>query len=99
MIELEKYLFERELTEDKFKGKLDSLEELQKVATLWNNNKDTIKLMVLKKIEVIKNRIVYDAVPQETIVLRQSIVELAGLLDDFESCTSQIENINNNKQQ
>lgn len=86
---LEKYLLERELSiphTDLDAEILSSPEKLQCVAGVWvGEGKKGIKLAVEARIMKLREEIELRAPPQEVIVLRQSIVDLASLLEDFEN--------------
>src|SRR4051812_10146397 len=86
-MELEHYLLDRELQEpdrDIDREILETPDLLAKAATAWSHGKEGIRLVVRSRLMKIRQELLFKAVPQEVMVLRQSLVELAALLDDFE---------------
>lgn len=86
-MELEKYLFKRKLTEpdrDLDREILETPDLLAKVHTAWDHGKEGIRLVVRSRLMRIRQELIFRALPQEMVVLRQALVELASLLDDFE---------------
>lgn len=87
MLNLEKYLLERKLHEpdrDLDREILETPDLLAKAHTAWDHGKEGIRLVVRSKLMKIRKELIFKAVPQETVVLRQALVEIASLLDDFE---------------
>lgn len=86
-IELEKYLLDRGLSEpdrELDREILETPELLAKAATAWSHGKEGILLVVRSRLMKIRQELLFKAVPQEVMVLRQALVEVASLLDDFE---------------
>jgi len=86
-VSLEQYLYTRGLTEpdrDLDTTILDTPELLAKAGAAWVDNKEAIQLVVRSKISKLREELELRAIPQEVPVLRQAIVELVGLLDDFQ---------------
>lgn len=95
---LENYLLNRPLFEPKnivdavISGKtevsigeevLNNDELLTKCAGIYQDNQKTLEAVIRSRMFPLIVELVLSAEPQETIVIRQSILELAGLLDDF----------------
>jgi hypothetical protein len=57
---------------------------LKAVGDMWNGNKRLIVLVLQARINAIGKKILENAIPEEVIVLRQSLVELGALVTDFE---------------
>lgn len=84
---LEQYLLSRELTEpdrDLDTEILDTPELLSKAAAAWLDSKEGIRLVVRSRLMKVRQELIFTAIPQEVPVLRQALLELANLLDDFE---------------
>lgn len=86
-ISLEQYLLARGLSEpdrDLDTEILETPELLAKAAAAWVDSKEGIRLVVRSRLLKIRQELIFDAIPQEVPVLRQAVMELAGLLEDFE---------------
>lgn len=86
-MELEKYLLERGLHEPDRELDREILETpdlLAKAHTAWSHGKEGIHLVVRSRLMKIREELIFRCVPQEVPVLRQALVEVASLLDDFE---------------
>lgn len=95
---LEEHLFERELVDfdiltlnvmndQRPEGRAEitlNEEVLAKVASLWENHKDAITAVISARIKPLLIKSALTDIPQEVPVTRQSIVELIGVLRDFE---------------
>jgi hypothetical protein len=66
-------------------------ETLNRLATVWNTYKDDITLLINRKINQMKEELLMKARPEEVIVIRQSMVDMASLLDDFEKISQEME--------
>jgi len=100
---LEQYLFNRGLfnpakigqniiegQESVIGGEILSNDDLlAKVSNLWTSNKEAITAVVKERILANITELVLKAFPQETIVLRQVILELSQILNDFEKYSSE----------
>ncbi len=64
---------------------INDKELLTRVAGAWSANKDEIRLVVRARCEKLRHQLIFTALPQETVVLRQALAEVAGILDDFEN--------------
>lgn len=56
---------------------------LAEASELWRGHERLITLVVQARVNAIARQILEKCVPQETIVLRQSLVEVGAILDDF----------------
>ena len=100
---LEQYLFNRGLFEPAKIGQniiegqqevvggeiLSNDDLLSKVSNLWTSNKEAIIAVVKARILTNITELMFKAFPQETIVLRQVILELSQILNDFEKYSSE----------
>lgn len=59
-------------------------EVLAKVANAWENEKEAITTVVAARIKPLIMQAALHDIPQEVTVTRQAIMELVGLLRDFE---------------
>lgn len=85
---LESYLISRGLYDPKQDTKKEILENealLSAIAGAWNNDKEAIQTVVRARLDVIRDTLLLEAVPQEVMVLRQALLEVAAILTDFES--------------
>lgn len=62
---------------------LNDSDMLAKVAGMWQSNQPVLEAVIRARIYPILVDLTMSAFPQETIVLRQSILELAEVLNDF----------------
>ena len=62
---------------------------LAKVSNLWTSNKEAVTAVIKARILTNITELVLKAFPQETIVLRQVILELSQILNDFEKYSSE----------
>lgn len=86
---LEQYLLARGLYDPKIdpnKALLENDELLGKVANLWNNpdSKEALLAIVRIRLDVLREELLFKAVPQEVLVLRQALLEVAAIIPDFE---------------
>ena len=100
---LEQYLFNRGLFEPAKIGQniiegqqevvggeiLSNDDLLSKVSNLWTSNKEAIIAVVKARILTNITELMFKAFPQETIVLRQVILELSQILNDFEKYSNE----------
>ena len=100
---LEQYLFNRGLFEPAKIGQniiegqqevvggeiLSNDDLLSKVSNLWTSNKEAIIAVVKARILTNITELMFKAFPQETIVLRQVILELSQMLNDFEKYSNE----------
>lgn len=61
----------------------DAAERLQKAAQAWDTNEEGIRAIIEHRLSIIRKEMLLDAVPEEVVVLRQSLADLASLFDDF----------------
>lgn len=64
---------------------------LNKLATMWTNYHKEIKTFIQRRLNQIQEDLVMKAKPEEVVVLRQAIVEIAVLLDEFEQISQEAE--------
>jgi len=84
---LSKYLLERgvNITSNDLDPKItEDTVLLGKVAGAWKTNKEEITAVIQARMNRIREDLILNCIPQETVVLRQVLVELAGIIDDFE---------------
>ena len=100
---LEQYLFNRGLfnpaqigqniiegQEGAIGGEILSNDDLwEKVSNSWTSNKEAITAVIKARILSNIAELVLKSFPQETIVLRQVILELSQILNDFEKYSSE----------
>ena len=100
---LEQYLFNRGLfnpaqigqniiegQEGAIGGEILSNDDLlEKVSNSWTSNKEAITAVIKARILSNITELILKAFPQETIVLRQVILELSQILNDFEKYSSE----------
>lgn len=111
---LEKYLIERGLFQptDVVKAIMSGQKEvpvgeeilndddlLARVAGMYQTNRSALEAVVRARIYPLVMELVMRAYPQETIVLRQSILEIASILDDFKKYSDEYNRRQNNKSQ
>lgn len=68
---------------------LSNDETLGQVADLWQNKHKALEAVIRARIRNLVLGLVYESVPQETIVIRQSILELVAIVDDFKKYTDE----------
>ena len=91
---LEQYLLERGINihESKLDPKItESDEKLANIAGTWASGNEEIKMVIRARMAQIRERIIVNALPVEVPVLRQALVELAGVIEDFEKYTAEFE--------
>ena len=100
---LEQYLFNRGLFEPAKIGQniiegqqeavggeiLSNDDLLSKVSNLWTSHKEAVIAVIKARILTNITELVLKAFPQETIVLRQVILELSQILNDFEKYSNE----------
>src|SRR3990167_3453434 len=62
---------------------------LSKVSNLWTSHKEAVIAVIKARILTNITELVLKAFPQETIVLRQVILELSQILNDFEKYSNE----------
>lgn len=85
---LEQYLLNRGLEirlRDKPLEIINDKKLLTEVAGAWSANKKAIKAVIQARVDVIGLDLALRTVPHETIVKREALAELAGILEDFEN--------------
>lgn len=86
---LEQYLFARGLVDPKLdpnKAILENDELLGKIANAWNNKdfQDAMLAVIRVRLDAIREELLFKAIPQEVLVLRQSLIDVASIIPDFE---------------
>lgn len=110
---LEKYLIERGLFQptDVVKAIVSGQKEvpvgeeilndddlLGRVAGMYQTNRSALEAVVRARIYPLVVELVMRAYPQETIVLRQSILEVSAILDDFKKYSDEYNRRQQNKE-
>jgi hypothetical protein len=62
---------------------------LHDVAGVWKEGKDEIRLVVQARCDQIREKLIFSCQPYEVAILRQALVELAGILHDFEKINAE----------
>lgn len=57
---------------------------LSKVATVWETNRQAITAVIVARIKPLLMQVALRDIPQEVTVTRQCILELIGVLEDFD---------------
>ena len=87
MADLSTHLRSRGLTLEAIAVEVDPIMEdaemLEKAAALWHENQSIITQVIQARVNAIGNHLLNKAIPEEVPVLRQSLVEISALLDDF----------------
>jgi hypothetical protein len=56
---------------------------LKEATKMWETKQSLLTMVIQARIDAIGNYILHKAIPEEVIVMRQAIVELSAILDDF----------------
>ncbi len=95
MSTLTEYLLKRELVLKPTDIDKDEILEddnvLTSVSGVWGSHHETITKVIQQRVNAIAKRLIADTIPEETIVLRQSLVELSAILDDFKGYADEME--------
>lgn len=86
--ELEQYLNKRGIEITKRRKPLEITENeemLVDVAGVWTASKEAIRLVVQARCDILRNKLIFTDEPYEIMITRQALVELAGILEDFEN--------------
>ncbi len=70
---------------------------LSKVATVWETNKEAITAVIVARIKPLLMQVALRDIPQEVTVTRQAILELVGVLQDFDVLHKESTSRNQNK--
>ena len=95
MNNLEQYLLSRGITLDPLeieKGEdlvLKNGELLKEVSEIWTGHKGAVTAVLQTRINAIVKEIINKATPPETIVLRQALVEIGAILNDFDKYSAE----------
>jgi len=98
--ELERYLYNRGIEITGRQKPLEISEDaelLNAVAGAWTSDKEAIQAVVRARIDVLREKLICTALPQEVVVLRNAMVELAGILEDFENIHAEFSEREKNK--
>lgn len=91
---LEEYLLQRGLDLDPINIEqgdpiLANDDLLREVAEMWNSHRRAVVAVLQVRVHSIGRELLIKAIPQETIVLRQSIAEVGKIVDYFDKCASE----------
>lgn len=62
---------------------LDSPELTKEASELWTSKENLIRLIIQARVNAIGKHMLDKAIPEEVLVLRQALVEIGALVDDF----------------
>lgn len=71
---------------------VDDDDILSSVAGAWIGHKEAIRAVIQSRCDKLREKLIFTDEPYETVVTRQSLAELAGLLEDFELLHAEFEN-------
>lgn len=71
---------------------------LSKVATVWETNRQAITAVIVARIKPLLMQVALRDIPQEVTVTRQCILELIGVLEDFDVLHKESTKRNQNKE-
>lgn len=74
---------------DLFQEGEQGAEALKNAAQAWSSNEAGIRAVIEHRVGKIRSELLLKAAPEEVIVLRQSLVELVSILDDFKQATAE----------
>ena len=74
-------------------------EVLDRVADAWNNNKGAITAVISARIKPLIMQVALRDIPQEVTVTRQAIIELVGVIRDFETLHAEATKRSKNKEE
>lgn len=63
---------------------LDNEGAVEAVAGVWEGNAHYIRLVIQARLNAIGKNLIYRAIPEEVPVLRQALVEVSAIINDFE---------------
>lgn len=69
----------------------DDGERLKNATQAWITCEKGIRAVVEQRVHKIREELLLHARPEEVIVLRQVLVEVASILDDFQTCVAESE--------
>ena len=67
----------------------DAGERLKNAAQAWDTNEAGIRAVIEHRMSDIRKELLLSALPEEVIVLRQSLADLASLFDDFSKASEE----------
>lgn len=70
----------------------NSEELLAEVAGIWRTSKEALKAVIQARCDIITNKLIFESLPYETVILRQALLELSGILEDFENIFQEFNN-------
>lgn len=62
---------------------LDDENLVKEASELWTSKENLIRLIIQARVNAIGRHILNKAIPEEVMVLRQALVEIGALVDDF----------------
>lgn len=65
---------------------------LSSVAGAWTSNKEAITAVIQARCDILREKLIFSDQPFETPVTRQALVELGGILEDFEKLQAEFDN-------
>lgn len=69
----------------------DDEEMLERAAGVWNDQETVIRKMLLRRIRALRSYLEYSAQPQEVPIVREKMMELATLVDDFQKASQEMQ--------
>lgn len=70
-----------------FSDSEEAPERLKNAAQAWDTNEKGIRAIIEHRMSEIRKELLLEAVPEEVVVLRQSLADLASLFDDFKKAS------------
>lgn len=70
----------------------DSEDLLSDVAGVWKTSREAVTAVIQARCDIITNKLVFNSLPYDTVILRQSLLELTGILEDFENMSHEFNN-------
>lgn len=64
---------------------------LARVAGAWKTNRAEIEAVVMARIAELREELILRAAPYEVVILREKIVQLLAIFDDFEKLTAEFD--------
>ena len=72
---------------------------LSEIAAIWQGHEGTIKAIVQARLQPIREELVMNAHPASVLILREVMLELSALYQDFERYTAEYERRKKDKEQ
>lgn len=70
------------------------------IAGVWKTSNEGIRAVIQARCDILTNKLVFDCLPYEVPIIRQTLIELGGILEDFEKISQEFnsrEEIKNKK--